>query len=109
MTIDQTPVVAHRTDLSPETVRGLRRELEAQREEHVRMLDALPPAHLEPVAAQQAHAARTAVAQIDRALRRLAEGGYGQCATCDEPIPAARLEARPHTEHCVPCQEAAAR
>lgn len=109
MTIDQTATPERRDDLGADLIGDLQRELEAQRREHHRILNQLPPAHVDPVAAQQAHGARTAMAQIDAALHRLVEGTYGLCIACDQPIPAARLEARPHTEHCVPCQEAAGR
>lgn len=42
---------------------------------------------------------------IDRALERLASGDYGTCASCDESIPAERLEALPTAVQCVTCQE----
>ncbi|QMU76726.1 TraR/DksA family transcriptional regulator [Streptacidiphilus sp. PB12-B1b] len=41
--------------------------------------------------------------EVDRALERLASGGYGRCERCGEPIPAERLEARPAARTCVPC------
>lgn len=44
--------------------------------------------------------------QIDHALRKLEEGTYGRCETCDEPIPPARLEALPFAIRCTRCQEA---
>lgn len=47
--------------------------------------------------------ARADAHQVDDALRRLDEGGYGICAGCGEPIPVERLEARPFAERCVPC------
>ncbi|MDR5699439.1 TraR/DksA family transcriptional regulator [Agromyces aerolatus] len=87
----------------------VKRALEEQRREYHRIINELPPVHVDPVAAQQAHAARTAMAEIDGALHRIVDGTYGLCTSCREPIPSARLEARPHTEHCVPCQEAAGR
>jgi RNA polymerase-binding transcription factor DksA len=43
------------------------------------------------------------VEHIDAALVRLAEGRYGRCVACEEPIPAARLEALPATPTCVEC------
>lgn len=54
-------------------------------------------------------AARAKLQQIDRALARLDSGTYGICARCEQPIPAARLDARPFAEHCVPCAERLAR
>ncbi|WP_460775436.1 TraR/DksA family transcriptional regulator [Microbacterium sp. GXF7504] len=45
-------------------------------------------------------------AQVEAALARVAVGTYGVCARCGEPIPAARLEARPFATMCVACQAA---
>jgi DnaK suppressor protein len=42
-----------------------------------------------------------ALDEVRRARRRIAEGGYGTCEVCGEPIPAARLEARPWANRCV--------
>jgi DnaK suppressor protein len=41
--------------------------------------------------------------EIEAALRRVEEGGYGRCERCGEPIPEARLEARPVARTCVGC------
>jgi DnaK suppressor protein len=43
--------------------------------------------------------------QIDNALARLHNGGYGTCAGCEEPIPLSRLKALPFATRCVGCQE----
>ena len=45
--------------------------------------------------------ARAHLAQIDAATTRLADGGYGLCEVCGEPIATARLEARPTARTCV--------
>lgn len=37
------------------------------------------------------------------ALRRLAEGTYGRCASCGNPIPYGRLAVMPEAMHCVAC------
>lgn len=50
-------------------------------------------------------ATRRSLAQITGALRRIAEGTYGRCARCGNPIPIERLEALPRAQFCVPCQE----
>lgn len=39
--------------------------------------------------------------QVEAALARLAEGTYGTCAVCGEPIADGRLEARPWTPYCI--------
>ena len=49
------------------------------------------------------------IAEVEGALRRMSDGGYGQCIDCGEPIPAARLHAYPAAARCVGCQEAAER
>jgi RNA polymerase-binding transcription factor DksA len=39
--------------------------------------------------------------EVRRARRRIAEGTYGTCEVCGEPIPEGRLEARPWATRCV--------
>ncbi len=43
------------------------------------------------------------LAEVDRALAKLAEGSYGSCDGCGAVIPPARLEARPATARCIEC------
>lgn len=45
--------------------------------------------------------------EIERALTRLADGTYGQCENCSQPIPPRRLEALPFATLCVACQSMA--
>ena len=47
--------------------------------------------------------AREHLAQIDAATARLAEGSYGRCERCGQPIGAARLAARPVATTCMSC------
>ncbi len=47
--------------------------------------------------------AREQVAAIDAALARLAEGRYGRCDRCGQPIGEDRLAARPAALTCVRC------
>lgn len=42
---------------------------------------------------------------IEAALVRIEEGRYGLCEECQNPIPKRRLQALPHTPHCVKCAE----
>ncbi len=44
--------------------------------------------------------------EIRSALDRIAEGSYGWCERCEEPIPAKRLDALPWARLCVHCQSA---
>lgn len=45
------------------------------------------------------------IAQVERALERLDEGGYGWCERCGNPIPAERLAAFPSATLCVSCKQ----
>ena len=47
--------------------------------------------------------ARQHLAEIDAAEVRVAEGRYGTCERCGDPIPPERLEARPVARKCVAC------
>jgi DnaK suppressor protein len=42
--------------------------------------------------------------KVEDALDHLKDGSYGNCARCGEDISAARLEALPHAELCIACQ-----
>ncbi|MFC0531301.1 TraR/DksA family transcriptional regulator [Phytohabitans kaempferiae] len=55
----------------------------------------------------RADTTRQALADAAQALKRMADGTYGRCERCDGPIPAERLEIRPHARFCVPCQQLA--
>ena len=43
--------------------------------------------------------------KIDEALRRIDDGSFGACETCEDDIEMKRLEARPTTTLCVSCKE----
>jgi DnaK suppressor protein len=42
---------------------------------------------------------------VESALKRVADGTFGECIDCGEPIARARLEANPSAERCIACQE----
>jgi len=46
---------------------------------------------------------RESLVQVEEALRKLAEGGYGICERCQQPIAPARLEAMPDARRCITC------
>ena len=46
---------------------------------------------------------RTRLDEIDRAIQRCEQGGYGICESCGEAIPAERLVARPSARSCLRC------
>ncbi|MDH3730100.1 MAG: TraR/DksA C4-type zinc finger protein [Acidimicrobiia bacterium] len=43
------------------------------------------------------------LAEVDRALEKLADGTYGSCDSCGERIATARMEAMPSKVICVEC------
>jgi len=53
--------------------------------------------------AQAAHAAQE-LDDVLAALGRLADGTYGACLACGEPIDLRRLEALPAARYCTACQ-----
>ncbi len=55
---------------------------------------------------EQAHVQLT---EIDAALARLADGSYGRCAACGQPIAPGRLAARPFAVTCIGCARRTAR
>ena len=48
----------------------------------------------------------TELAEVEAALARMADGTYGECSECGQPIHASRLTANPTARRCVACQEA---
>jgi DnaK suppressor protein len=48
---------------------------------------------------------RVLLKKIDKALRKIETGEYGECESCGEPIGVKRLEARPVTDLCIRCKE----
>jgi DnaK suppressor protein len=44
------------------------------------------------------------LSKIDQALKKIAQGEYGACESCGEPIGVKRLEARPVAELCIDCK-----
>jgi DnaK suppressor protein len=52
-------------------------------------------------------AAWTVLADMRAARERLADGTYGWCVRCTDPLPYERLEAMPHAALCEPCLRSA--
>lgn len=44
---------------------------------------------------------RSELDEVEGALTKLEDGTYGRCETCDQPIVAARLEAKPAARFCI--------
>lgn len=46
------------------------------------------------------------VYHIDEALRRIEDGSYGKCFSCEKQISIPRLNAVPHASFCIECKSA---
>jgi DnaK suppressor protein len=44
------------------------------------------------------------LASVDKAIVKVEDGTYGSCDNCGQPIPPARLEARPSSVLCIDCK-----
>jgi DnaK suppressor protein len=44
------------------------------------------------------------IQEVEQALARLQQAGYGLCEDCGQPIPPERLQAVPEATRCVACQ-----
>jgi DnaK suppressor protein len=47
---------------------------------------------------------RRLLREVVTALRKLDEGGFGECERCGEPIAEKRLDALPFARYCIDCQ-----
>lgn len=45
------------------------------------------------------------LAQVEAAIKRIAQGIYGKCLDCGVEIPATRLRATPEAARCIACQQ----
>jgi len=61
------------------------------------------------MAAEQKRRNKLRMQQVAVALKTLAEGDYGFCKRCGEPIGYRRLKAKPESPCCVPCTAALGR
>lgn len=105
------------TPLSPEDLAALRENLHEQRlfrQEQLRQIaatsraDALVQrraASQVEVRVQLAASARMVLADVDAALLRMDEGGYGVCRLCRRPIARERLTIVPQARYCARCQQ----
>jgi DnaK suppressor protein len=48
---------------------------------------------------------RVFLQKIEKALKKIDDGDFGICESCEEPISLKRIEARPETTLCIRCKE----
>ena len=82
---------------------SLLKELRAQSTSGDVVDAALDAAHDE-INSQLAEVESRELANIEKALVRIRDGGYGVCDGCGEKIPIARLNALPYATCCIECQ-----
>jgi RNA polymerase-binding transcription factor DksA len=89
----------------------LERRLHTLEADHQHATDLLDPDWAEQATALQNDAVRTKLAEevhrqvvaIRAALTHMAQGTYGICRTCEEPIALKRLTALPYASQCLAC------
>ena len=117
-----TKVMAERSRLSELAMMLEARRRQLLHEVHVQMRDARTDVAVERNVLDQAESSEVdsqseigfaliqmkaeTLNKIDTALRRLAEGRYGDCFECGEEIAQARLRALPFAVRCRDCEEA---
>ncbi len=71
------------------------------------VVDAALDAAQDEISSKLAEVESRELVQIDSALERFREGGYGDCDVCSNKIPLARLNALPYALTCIDCQRVA--
>jgi RNA polymerase-binding transcription factor len=113
-TTSRSTAVSTPGPLPPEFIRAASRLLVRQRDfriDQLSQLEATPAeaesgAERDEVLRRLRRAARSALANIDEALRRIERGDYGRCQACGAPLSHARLAAVPMVSMCSGCQHA---
>lgn len=93
---------AKKTELSERLERisaNLRRGYESDSKERAKQLED------NEVVDALGNEARTELAKISAALRRMDAGEYGICMECGTPIQQGRLNAYPYADECIECAE----
>lgn len=99
MTLQETMPSSSRTD----ELRHFEHELDEAQTARREQLDLLPPTEVDHVANLQRATLLQTLEEIDSARQRLADGTFGTCTTCQQPISIDRLDFRPWSATCVHC------
>lgn len=78
-------------------------ELDQSRVGRLSRMDAMQG---QAMSAEMEHRRKQHLEDVERALDRLEQGNYGFCASCGEPIAAARLDFEPTITICIGCASA---
>ena len=71
------------------------------------VVDAALDSAQDEISSQLAEVESRELANIENALERMRDGGYGLCEGCNNAIPLARLQALPYATMCIQCQREA--
>lgn len=78
-------------------------ELDQTRVGRLSRMDAL---QAQAMSAEANRRRQLSLTRIESALKRIEDGRFGVCITCEEPIPEARLDVDPTVLKCIACAEA---
>jgi len=67
------------------------------------LMDAAMDTAQDEISSQLVEVESRELSQIEDALERFRHGSYGNCETCEKPIPLARLQAVPYATTCIEC------
>lgn len=87
----------------PDTGTSLDEQLNKFETARQRQLDSIPTADLDVVTAAYRACVERILEEVRTARQRLADGRYGSCARCADPISVVRLEQRPWATTCDRC------
>lgn len=85
-------------------VQYMQTQLEQINEEQRGWSDAAEMGQRKEIRAAEIEIDQATVAAVNLALQRMADGRYGICLDCDQPILFARLKAQPTAIRCAACQ-----
>lgn len=99
-----TPTPTATTDSLPTaTLAQLGQALGEAAANRLDQIERLPLAEDDQVAAVQRSALRQTLSEITAAQQRIADGTFGTCTSCGDPVSLERLEFRPWSATCVGC------
>ena len=70
----------------------------------IHMADMSADSYDRELAMNIAESSQEVLYQIDEAIKRVDDGTYGLCQTCQKPISLSRLKVVPYTSMCIECQ-----
>ena len=94
---DKRKIMRHLEDLSDSSVADL--DISSGDSVDIAALE-INQASLQKIGKREMYLAK----KIDLALKKMAEGNYGECENCGEDIAIARLMARPVAQLCIDCK-----